>query len=106
MKSQQTYRLIDGTFNPEEASAVLLSLVKSKMDFHQLQKTSSEERFGADVHQSGPRLIELKKLQEQLRALCQTAQEHEQTLKIHGWIEITVTPRRETTAETLAEAIS
>ena len=56
MKDKQHFQLIDGTFTPSEASRVLLSLVKSKMDCHSIEKFSNEVRFGRDLAHSEKRL--------------------------------------------------
>jgi hypothetical protein len=89
MTDPQRFQLIKGTFTPSEAAQVLLSLVKSKIDYHSLQKLSNEERFGGDVAHSEKRLQELKELQVALKEVFASAASEEQTLKIEGWIEIT-----------------
>jgi hypothetical protein len=89
MKDPQRFQLIKGTFTPAEAARVLLSLVKSKIDYHSLEKLSNEERFGRDVAHSEKRLQELKELQIELKEVFAAATSAEQTLKIKGWIEIT-----------------
>jgi hypothetical protein len=89
MKDTQHFQLIDGTFTPAEASRVLLSLVKSKIDYHNLEKLSNEERFGRDLAHSEKRLRDLAQLNTVLKELCASAAEAKQNLKISGWIDIT-----------------
>ena len=89
MQTKQQLRLIEGTFTPAEATQMLLSLVKSKIDFHTLEKASNKERFGSDGAQSEVRLVALRSLRHEITALCQSAA-GEQRLKIDGWIEITI----------------
>ena len=89
MKDKQHFQLIDGTFTPSEAARVLLSLVKSKMDYHNMEKFSNEERFGRDLSHSEKRLHDLAKLNTNLKELFQSAAEANQHLKIKGWIEVT-----------------
>ena len=89
MKDKQHFQLIDGTFTPSEASRVLLSLVKSKMDYHNMEKFSNEERFGRDVTHSEKRLHDLAKLNTALKEFFASAADANQNLKINGWIEIT-----------------
>lgn len=60
--NRQQFQPIDGTLTPEEATRILCSLVKSKIDYHSLEKASSEERFGKHVSHSERRLSDLKKL--------------------------------------------
>jgi len=88
MKDKQRFQLINGTFTPSEAAQVLLSLVKSKIDYHSLQKLSNEERFGKDSSHSEKRLQDLQKLKTALKELFNSAAEAKETLKIDGWIEI------------------
>jgi hypothetical protein len=88
MKSQQQFQLIDGTFTPSEAGQILLSMVKSKIDYHSLERYSNEERFGRDTTQSEVRLEKLQKLNTSLKELLALADAEKQNLKIDGWIEI------------------
>ncbi len=89
MKDKQPFQLINGTFTPSEASRILLSLVKSKMDYHGMEKHSNEERLGMDPSHSAKRLNELAELQTQLIELIAPAANAGRTLRIKGWIEIT-----------------
>ncbi len=88
MKAPQRFQLIDGTFTPAEAGEVLLSLVKSKIDHHSLEKYSNEERFGRDLAHSEKRLHELRKLNAALKELLALAADEKQNLRVDGWIEI------------------
>jgi len=69
---------------------MLLSLVKSKIDYHSLQKLSNEERFGKDSSHYEKRLQDLQKLKTALKELFDSAAEAKETLKIDGWIEISL----------------
>ncbi len=89
MKDKQHFQLIDGIFTPAEASRVLGSLIKSKMDYHSMEKFSNEERFGRDLSHSEKRLHQLAKLNDALKELFASAADAKQNLKINGWIEIT-----------------
>lgn len=92
MNDIQQFQLIDGTFTPAEASRVLLSLVKSKMDYHSMEKFSNEERFGHDPSRSEKRLRELEKLNTALIEFFASAADAKQNLRINGRIEITLVP--------------
>ncbi len=92
MKDKQQFQLIDGTFTPAEATRVLLSLVKSKLDYHTMEKFSNEERFGKDPAHSEKRLRDLTKLDTALKEFFASAADSKQNLKINGWIEITPVP--------------
>jgi len=92
MKDKHDFQLIDGTFTPPEAERVLLSLVKSKMDYHGREKFSNEERFGRDPGHSETRLHELEKIAAALGLIFASAARSNQKLRINGWIEISVVP--------------
>ncbi|CAN5910008.1 hypothetical protein BH11VER1_BH11VER1_09900 [soil metagenome] len=102
MDTTQRYKLLDGSFNPDDAKQVLLSLVTSKIDFHHREKFSNEERFGSDVAHSERRLIELQQLHETLRTLCQSAADTGMCVKVNGWIEIELIPSTEADPPTRA----
>ncbi len=90
MNNTQQFKLIDGTFNAPEAAQILLSLVKSKIDFHNLQKVSNEERFGVDLARSDQRLAELRQLHETLKSICASAGKNGQRVQVDGHIAITL----------------
>lgn len=92
MSSTQRYKLIDGTFHPDAATQVLLSLVKSKIDFHSIERARNHEHYGGDVTHSEGRIAELHQLHETLRQLCQTAAGQGQRVKVNGWIEVELVP--------------
>lgn len=92
MDTKRTLKLIEGDFSASDATQVLLSLVKSKIDFHTLAKISNVERFGRDIANSERRLAELRQLEETIRSICQSALEAGERLQLNGWIEITVVP--------------
>lgn len=56
---KHTIKLIDGTFTLPKAKKLLLELLSYKINYHQMEKFSNEERFGADREQSAKRIKEL-----------------------------------------------
>lgn len=94
MDTTHKHKLIDGTFSPSDARQILLSLVKSKMDFHNIEKLSNEVRLGRDTANTEHRLAELKKLGETLKLLCESAAENGSQMRIHGWLDIELLPPR------------
>ena len=62
MKKLHTFKLIDGRFSTTEASRVLLDLVGTKIQYHEIENFSSRERFGKDAAHSARRLKALNKL--------------------------------------------
>jgi hypothetical protein len=88
MNEKQQFQLIDGTFTPAEAAEVLLSLVKSKMDYHKLDRLSHKERSGKRHTHSEHRLRSLTKLNGELQELFAAAAASNRNLKVNGWIEV------------------
>ena len=92
MKNHHQFQLLDGTFTPSEASQVLLDLIHSKMDFHNKEKYSNEERFGRDPSHSEKRLRELTQLKVSVKELLASVEAAGQKLQIEGRLDITVIP--------------
>ena len=88
MKRSNTFKLIDGRFSAAEANHVLLDLVGSKIQYHEMENFSSRERFGKDAPRSAKRLKALRKLKGDLKKLFEVAAEQQQQLKITSNIEI------------------
>ena len=65
MKNHTT-KLIEGNFFQQNAKTVLLNLLSDKINYHQMQKFSNEERFGEDRDHSAQRILELKKEKQEL----------------------------------------
>jgi len=89
MHTPQSYQLIDGTFTPEQARGILGAMVKSKIDFHALERQSQAERSGKTNH-SEERLQALRTLDADLKSLCEKAQAAGAKLNVQGKIEITL----------------
>jgi hypothetical protein len=88
MNTTQRYKLIEGDFAPDKAAHVLLSLVKSKIDYHNVEKLSNTERFGKDITHSERRLNQLHELRRMLQDACRNAEHSDEHLRVRGWIEI------------------
>lgn len=69
MKKTETIELINGTFTPIEARDVLLNLLDSKINFHNLKDWSSRERFGKPDADSEQRLKHLKDSKDKVETL-------------------------------------
>lgn len=77
-ESNQSFTLIEGTFESEDAREVLMSLIGRKIEFHHKKNLSYQERKGL-VHQGSlERIEELKKTRkyilEQLKEMKQKQQ--------------------------------
>lgn len=75
-------KLIDGVFIPEEAKDILLSMYRSKIQFHEMRNFSHKERFGAEDKTSVKRIPLLKKSMEKISKLIQKAEAKGERLEI------------------------
>jgi len=95
MQTNLTFDLIDGTFKPFEAKSVLFTLIKDKINFHEREIFSADERFGTDLPHSKKRI---KDLNEALVRIEQVINEFEKSnleIKISGAIEIVAVEKME-----------
>ena len=74
MKKHDT-KLIDGNFTVQKANIVLSELLSYKINFHNLEKFSNEERFGKDYEHSEKRIKELNKEKTELGNWLQSLNE-------------------------------
>ncbi len=88
-KQTHHFQIIDGTFTPDQARQVLGAMVKSKIDYHTLEKRSEVERSGITDH-SEERLQSLRALAAEFKALFESAEASGAQLKVKGKIEITL----------------
>ncbi len=88
MNTKHNLKLIDGNFSPIEAGKVLFGLISYKINYHQMEMFSNEERFGKDLSNSKKRIDELKTAHASLKELIDHGSEKGQILKINCVIEI------------------
>lgn len=91
METFHSLCLIDGLFTPEEANNVLLTLVQNKINFHNLEIFSLEERDGKLTGPSKKRLEALKEMNEKLIQIIQYAEKNQKKLKVFSSIDIEIT---------------
>tara|TARA_R110002012_G_scaffold322083_1_gene554891 strand:- start:68944 stop:69261 length:318 start_codon:yes stop_codon:yes gene_type:complete len=87
---QESFKLIDGTYEPSEAADVLFSVLGDKIRFHNIQILSAQERFNADTSVSEKRLHELKESKHQVADLILKARDNNYEIEINGVINITL----------------
>jgi hypothetical protein len=56
---KHTTKLIRGTFRKDKAKVLLLELLWHKINYHEMQQFSNQERFGRDDEHSEKRIREL-----------------------------------------------
>jgi len=88
MNEGNEYRPIEGTFSAAEAQLLLGTIVKSKIDFHTLQRHSDGERSREDSSAVN-RLKQLRSLDSQLKSLFKDEAASGQNFNISATLEIT-----------------
>ncbi len=79
---EMEFKLIDNTYNPEEAKEVLLELIKSKIKFLNHKIFSSYERFGSESTDLEKRILELSEDRERLMKQFMAIENSEVEIKI------------------------
>lgn len=87
---QQSFKLIDGTFDAVESADVLFSILSDKIRFHNIQILSIQERFSGDTSYSEKRLEQLKVAKRQVAELILKARNLNYDIEIKGSIQMTL----------------
>ena len=90
MKSDQEFKLIEGVFQPDEAQKLLMEMINTKINFHNLDAFSNHIRFNTSISNSKARVNELNKTAEKLKFLIEYAKENNLELEIKSNISITL----------------
>lgn len=90
MNETISLKFIQGEFSPEEANTLLLTILKNKIDFHELKNIQSKERVGTSDNNALQRIQELKESRMHALELLQTAVLENKNLKIESEIKITL----------------
>ena len=89
MSNKSNFKLIDGTFLPEEAKVILTTLINNKIDYHNLQIFSDGERFGEEITaKTTQRIAELKQDLASLLTQVETAKANNKKFSIKSSIDI------------------
>lgn len=84
----KTTKLITGLYTPDEAKEILLDMVKSKINFHNIKSLSALVRFNKPDLESESRIKGLQKTREELLALIQQAENDNLNLRIESTIKV------------------
>lgn len=85
---KKSFSLVENTFTSDEAREVLMSLIKSKLTFHNLKNLQSFEQTGKGNSKSEKRIEELKKMRDEMLQLISYAGKTGQKLKINSEINV------------------
>lgn len=86
--ASQKLQLINGEFNPNDAKNIILSLINSKIQYHQLEIFSMQERFGIEATHSINRIEELKLTTRDVKEIIKEAESQGLKLKVTSIVEI------------------
>ncbi|WP_108804921.1 hypothetical protein [Aquimarina sp. Aq107] len=89
--TDQKVKLMDGVFNPSEASDILNIFIDKKINFHKLQRLCiTEQDCNDDTPQLYSRIDELMKAKESIRETIMEARREGLELQIESDIQITL----------------
>ena len=85
----ETYCLVDGIFDPTEATEVLMTLITDKIRYHQRRNLTSFERCGEPDPHSTRRIDELRQCKAELAERIAVASAAGQRVAIRSTIDVT-----------------
>lgn len=84
-------KLVDGQFTPSEASDVLHSLIKQKINFHKLHRLSlTEGNMNCETHFDDSRLAQLLKEQSKISTVIDEARLANKNIRINGILDVEI----------------
>lgn len=89
MKSEHDFKLIEGVFQPEEAQKLLMELINTKINFHNLDAFSNHIRFNTSISNSNARVNELNETANELKCVMEYAKVNNLELEVKSNISIT-----------------
>ena len=90
-EEKKEFKLIESTFTPEEANAVLTNLINSKINYHNLDDFSNFVRSDRNIEHSKRRVSELNETKTAMKLFIETANENGFNLLIKSSIAIEFT---------------
>jgi hypothetical protein len=88
MKKNQSYLLIEGAFDCQDAKKILINLINAKIKYHQLRLLSLDEQAGYFDEVSHRRIKELKETRDEILSMLEEASRDNLKLQIHSEIQI------------------
>ena len=88
MENNVTIKLVEGSFLPSEAGKILFSLINSKINYHNLELFSAQERSDGNLEHSKQRIEYLKNASEKLSEFIKEAAQNQYHFEITGDIQI------------------
>ncbi len=90
MENEQTYKLIEGIFEPDQANNIVMALMNYKINYHRIEMFSMDERGMGDPAYSQRRIDELKKAIAHAKEMIHEAAEKGIKLRVKSSIEMVI----------------
>lgn len=90
--SVKQFKLIDGTFEPDEANNILFNLVNTKINFHAMEAFGISIRTSGDTSFHEKRIKELTSMHHDLKLLMEQAQAQGLHVQLSGVITVSLLP--------------
>ena len=75
MSSEKTFTLVKGSYSPEDAKEILMNLIQSKIQFHNIRKLSSFEKSGSTDEWSEKKIADLKETRKEILEMLKSGKE-------------------------------
>lgn len=75
MSSSKTFTLVQGSYSPDDAKEILMNLIQSKIQFHNIRKLSSFEKSGSMDEISEDRISDLKEARKEILDMLKASEE-------------------------------
>ncbi|WP_441000209.1 hypothetical protein [Fodinibius sp. SL11] len=86
--STEDFTLIKGTFTPTEAKEVLMSLISSKISFHNIKNLRSYELNGKEDQDSKKKIKRLKKVRNKLLKVFENIDDSDVSVNMDSQVNI------------------
>jgi hypothetical protein len=90
MNKNLDFKLVNGTFNADDAKTVVNSLIESKINHHNLEDFSNSIRFNSDSSHSKKRIIELNEINTKLNEIIAEAGKNDKIVELNCHFEINI----------------
>lgn len=90
IQKELSVTLINGIYSPEQARDILMNLVSSKINFHNQEIFSIQERFGRNSAHSVKRVAELKQVRDNLMTYLNNLDNKQVNVKINSEVQIQI----------------
>jgi hypothetical protein len=88
MEEKKEFKIIDGSFTPEQARDILLTIINGKINHHVMEGFSSRIKDGKDMTHSEIRIREMQKIKESLLDIIDNAKQQKMNLQLLGILEV------------------